>query len=192
MKAFTLWIWFVFSPCLLAAKLHIVTNKDEARAAFTLLNDIRAHPAKYRHSLHLGNISDITQTPLNWNDTLAHIAEQKARDMATRTYFSHVDPDGNGINYLLNAGGYWLNKAWLRHRSDNFFESICMGVTSGAEAINGLIIDENVPSLSHRKHLLGMGDWNVPLRDIGIGFVKREDGEDWETYVCIIIARHDW
>ncbi len=175
-------------------KRGIALDKNEAVKAFNLLNKIRANPESYARELHYRKSLDVQRRPLKWNATLAAVAEARVYDMAKRDYFSHVNPDGNAINYLVNKAGYKLNPDWLDDRRNNTFESIGMGIVGGEECIKVLIIDDGVPSLDHRKHLLGIGEWNASLVDIGIGYAKRQgkDEDDWETYICVVIAKHDW
>ncbi|HEX6429769.1 MAG TPA: CAP domain-containing protein [Niastella sp.] len=165
--------------------------KEEAQQAFQLLNTIRSNPEKYYKDLHLNAKLRITKTSLRWNDTLAKVAEAKALDMAKRNYFNHVNPDGYGINYFIQQSGYKLNADWLKDKKENFFESLASGHGSGAEAIKSLIIDAGDATKGHRDHLLGIGDWDATLVDIGIGFVK-SDGSQYQSYTVIIIAKHDW
>jgi uncharacterized protein YkwD len=129
---------------------------------------------------------------LIWNNTLASVAEAKAYDMAKRNYFDHIDPGGYGINYYINKAGYKLNAEWTQDKSDNSFESIVAGPEDGQAALKTLIMDNGVTSFGHRDHLLGIGDWNASLTDIGIGFARRDTGSDYTTYVSIIIAKHNW
>lgn len=165
--------------------------KEEALQAFQLINTIRSNPEKYYKELQLSSKLRITKTPLRWNDTLARVAEAKALDMAKRNYFNHVNPDGYGINFFINQSGYTLNSDWLKDKKENFFESIASGHDSGIAAIKSLIIDEGDDTKGHRNHLLGVTDWDASLYDIGIGFVK-SDGGDYQSYMCIIIAKHNW
>ncbi len=165
--------------------------KEEAQQAFQLLNTIRSNPDKYSKELHFSTKLGITKTPLRWNDTLAKVAEAKALDMAKRNYFDHVNPEGQGINYLINQSGYTLNADWLKNKKENFFESIGSGHDSGVAAVKSLIIDETDATKGHRDHLLGIGDWDSTLHDFGIGFVKC-DGGKYQSYICIIIAKHNW
>jgi uncharacterized protein YkwD len=165
--------------------------KEEAQQAFQLLNTIRSNPEKYYKNLHLNAKLRITKTTLRWNDTLAKVAEAKALDMAKRNYFNHVNPDGYGINYFIQQSGYKLNADWLKDKKENFFESLASGHESGAEAVKSLIIDAGDATKGHRDHLLGIGDWDATLVDIGIGFVKN-DGSQYPSYTVIIIAKHDW
>jgi uncharacterized protein YkwD len=165
--------------------------KEEGQQAFQLLNTIRSNPEKYYKELHLNSKLKITKAPLRWNDTLARVAEAKALDMAKRNYFDHVDPDGLGINYFINQSGYTLNSDWLKNKKENFFESIASGQDSGEAAIKAMIIDAGDTSMGHRDHVLGIGDWDASLHDIGIGFVKC-DGGKYQSYMCVIIAKHNW
>jgi uncharacterized protein YkwD len=168
-----------------------VADPGQARLAFELLNKIRQQPSDYYY-LGFNSSFPVMQTQLVWNDTLARVAEQKAMDMATKKYFAHVDPKGNGINYYINAAGYTLNPDWLKNRKMNNFESIQAGAAGGEDAIKRLITDAGVPSLGHRRHLLGSGRFYDQLSDIGIGFVWADSADRYNCYVSVIIAMHDW
>ena len=173
-------------------KNEIIIDKDEAQKAFDLLVDIRNNPDKYYKELNYKKGLKPSSIQLKWNETLAKVAETKAADMARRNYFGHVDPDGYGINYFINKSGYKLVPEWIKERNLNYFESIAVNYPNGEDAVKMLIIDKNTPSLGHRKHLLGLDNWNASLTDIGIGFCRRESGSKYKTYTCIIIAKHEW
>jgi uncharacterized protein YkwD len=170
----------------------IVLDKAEAKKAFSFLNDIRANPGNYYKELQFSKDLTVNKTALIWNDTLAKVAEAKAYDMASRNYFGHTDPDGFGINHYISSSGYKLNAAWTKNKTENYFESIIAQVSGGEDAIRKLIIDKDIPSLGHRKHLLGLEKWNASLVDIGIGFARRDSGSTYTNYVSVIIAKHDW
>ncbi len=168
-------------------------DKAEAQHAFHYLNQIRTNPAKFQQKFPFLSKHKITKKAVIWNEQLAKVAETKALDMANRKYFAHVDPEGYGMNYHIHNGGYKLHKDWLKTKRSNNFESLAYGLKDGESTINTLLIDKGIPGLGHRKHLLGIGDWNSSLTDIGIGFARIErDAGYQETYVCIIIAKHDW
>lgn len=171
---------------------NAVIDKEEAQKAFNFLNDIRINPAKHYSEFGFLRTTEVKNTSLLWNDTLAKAAEAKASDMADRNYYGHVDPDGFGMNHFIHKGGYKLNSNWIKDKSENYFESIAAGAASGEQVIRTFIIDKGVPSLGHRNHLLGVGDWNASLVDIGIGFARRESGSTYKTYICVLIAKHDW
>lgn len=170
----------------------IIIDKAEAKKAFELLKEIRRNPGNYSRELNFPKNTKPSAVQLKWNDKLAKVAEAKALDMANRNYFGHVDPDGFGINYFINKSGYALNAAWIKEKNTNYFESLAVNTPGGEESIKYLVIDARTPSLGHRKHLLGLDEWNASLTDIGIGFARRETGSKYKTYTCIIIAKHDW
>lgn len=174
------------------ADTPVVLDKEQARKAYVTLMDIRKNPDQY--FLQLGFDRDLqpSSVDLQWNDTLAKVAEAKAFDMATRDYFGHIDPEGFGINYLIDKAGYRLNPGWIISKSDNYFESLAANLVTGETAIKSLVQDSFTPSLGHRKHLLGLEEWNATLTDIGVGFARRDAGSRYRTYICVIIAKHDW
>jgi hypothetical protein len=170
----------------------IVIDKEAAYKAFATLQDIRKYPNKYFKELDFGTDIKTSTIQLEWNDTLAKVAEAKAFDMANRDYYGHVDPDGYGINHFISKAGYRLNPKWTAAKNDNFFESLTANIQSGEEAIKYLVKDSITPSLGHRKHLLGTDSWNSTMTDIGIGFARCDTGSFYQTYICVIIAKHDW
>ena len=169
----------------------VTMDYTEAQKAFELLNDIRMNPEKYHKILDYKKNLKVTRTRLAWNDTLAEVAEHKAFDMAQHNYFDHVDRKGYGINYYIEKAGYRMDDMWTKNPKNNFFESLCGGDETGEQVIIDLITDKDVESLKHRKHLLGVGEWYSTLKDIGIGFARREEGSFYTTYISIIIAKHD-
>ncbi|MDG4716680.1 CAP domain-containing protein [Winogradskyella marincola] len=171
---------------------NITIDKKEALKAFDLLNNIRVNPKEYENIFPFLKDAKVQKTKLVWNDTLALVAEKKAFDMADRNFYAHVDPSGYGINHYINKSGYKLNADWLEDKKANYFESIAVDTPDGYSAISIFINDHGVPSLGHRTHLLGLDEWNASLKDIGIGFVRREIGSDHKIYVCLIIAKHEW
>lgn len=187
MKAFFLFL----SICFFLKASPPSLDKAEAQKAFLLLNKIRTNPAAFADEMPF--LAEIDKKPpLSWNDTLAKVAEAKALDMATRKYVGHVDPDGYGLNYKINEAGYKLNAKWLSSKALNYFESIAAGAPNGEQAIRNLIIDKNVPGLGHRKHLLGLDEWAASLYDIGIGYARPDGNQQYLSYVCVIIAKHNW
>ena len=164
-------------------------DKAEAKEAFLLINLVRTNPEKFQKEFSF--LKEYKKMPrLLWNDTLAEVAEAKALDMARNNYFAHVDGKGFGMNYYINQAGYKLDSACLVNPRANRFESLNAGGLTGKEAVKMLLIDDGVPSLGHRKHLLGIDPWSATLYDIGIGFVRSEGNTAYKTYTCILIAKH--
>ena len=174
------------------AEKSIIIDKEEAQKAFVILQDIRKYPNKYFQQLHFDKDLKTSTAQLQWNDTLAKVAEAKAFDMANKNYYGHVDPDGFGINHFISKAGYKLNPKWTQTKADNYFESLTANITTGEEAIRYLVKDSITPSLGHRKHLLGLDSWNSTLTDVGIGFARKDSGSMYKTYICVIIAKHNW
>jgi len=183
------WLFSAFSAPL-PARPKI--DRQGAKAAFNLLNKVRQNPHAYRRELHLNPRMPITRTPLRWNATLANVAEKRAIDMARRDYFDHTDPDGFGPNHHISRAGYMLNPDWLKRRGANNFESIGANHPTAVAGVKAMIIGRNSPGYGHRKHLLGMDEWNGSLHDIGIGYVRVPSGSTYQSYLCILIAKHDW
>jgi uncharacterized protein YkwD len=166
-------------------------DTSEAHKAFLLINKIRKDHSPFDSALGLKDL-DISHFQLRWNDTLAKVAQNRAMDMLSRNYFRHTDPDGYGVNHYIQLAGYSLNKEWVRTKSANYFESIVANQEDGEDGVRILILDEGEPSKGHRDHLLGIGDWNSHLLDIGIGYAVCDDGCQYETYMSVVIARHSW
>ena len=163
---------------------------QQALRGFEYLKKVRKDPNAYTERLRV-SLKDIPAGPeLRWNDTLASVAEQKALDMASKSYFDGVDKDGYGINYYINKAGYRLADQYLKHKRDDDFEvMIAGGWKSGEEAIGGLITDKESSSGVDRKFLLAMTDFSIGLRDIGIGFVIGTKDTKYRYYTVVIIAK---
>jgi len=58
------------------------------------------------HSLINGERKKHGLLPLAWNDSLCSIARKHSSDMAQKTYFSHVSPDGHDFSYRYKQEGY--------------------------------------------------------------------------------------
>lgn len=173
------------------ASAQIKFLSDDAKKAADFLNQVRANPSAYSSDFGV-NLSDAEVMPaLVWNDVLAKVAMQKAKDMATREYFDHVTPEGDGINIMIHEAGYTLEQDWINSRASNYFESLSAGVSPGPAAIRDLIIDEGVNPPGHRQHLLGMRDFWKNCTDIGIGYVYNPNSV-YRYYMVVIIAKQSW
>jgi uncharacterized protein YkwD len=176
----------------------VIIDKTEAQTAFVYLNAIRINPNAY--STEIGDdLSYVTPIhTLAWNVILASVAENKAKDMAARNYFDHVDPDGNGLNILIDRAGYKLIPDFIKDKSQNYFESIAAGYDiygnkTGKEFIKMLILDDGLAKeqKGHRKHLLGIDAFWQNCYDIGIG-IARDPQTEYKNYCCIIIAKKQY
>ena len=164
----------------------------EARKAFDYLNKVRANPAAYSDECHV-DLSDVSPQPkLRWNKALAKAAQAKAEDMAARNYYEHTDPDGYGMNIKIVEAGYWLRADWCDEPDESYFESIVADRDTGIEGIQDMIADEGVDPPGHRIMLLALEDFRVDALDAGIGFALGKDYSDYSTYMCVLIAKHDF
>jgi hypothetical protein len=129
--------------------------------------------------------SDYSQrrSSLSYSPILARIARERAYDMAMRGYFSHVNPDGIGPNFLVTQAGYPLPDFYGSERSGNNIESIAAG--------NATVDDtwrQWMGSSGHRTHILGLKDFYAEQTDYGIGHAY-VPGSRYSHYWVVITAR---
>ena len=165
--------------------------REEAQKAFEYLNSMRLDPSRYSEEVGADLSYVEKRDQLAWNEILADVAVQKAIDMADRKYFSHVDPDGNGINIMIREAGYEIPDSWVEDATNNFFESLQAGTATGIKVINDLVEDRGTDPPGHRNHLLGIDEFWSNCTDIGIGMIKMP-GSKYRYYTCVIIAKHDF
>jgi hypothetical protein len=167
----------------------IYIDKQQEQKAFDLLNKIRKDPNSYteRYETSFRGISP--RAALNWNDSLTAVAERRALSMALRGYFDPVDPDGYGINYYVNKA-YGISDDLVKNKKQSNLEAIEGGAPSGELAIKNIVINKDHRGLDGRKLLLGEGDFNASLVDVGIGYVHGTGSTKYWSYTCVIIAKH--
>jgi hypothetical protein len=110
--------------------------------------------------------------PLAINEQLVESSGFHAKEMADHEYFGHTsEVTEDQPNQMAIDAGYPLPFP----AAANSIESIACGFGTGGDfsqaivALETLIVDEGVPSLGHRKHLLGIGSWAARI-EIGAGF----------------------
>jgi hypothetical protein len=166
----------------------VYIDKQQEQKAFIQLNKVRKDPNSYTERFEY-SLRGISPRPdLIWNDTLAAIAERKAMSMAARGYFGHVDPDGYGINYYINKE-YLLPDNLIKNKKQSELEAIEGGSPSGELAIRNIIINKDSRGEDGRKLLMGEGDFNASLMDVGIGYVHGTGSTKYRSYTCVIIAK---
>ena len=131
------------------------------------LNDARANPTAYGQSIGLDLSNVAASQPLAWDDRLVAAARGHSEDMNNRRFFNHTNPSGLGPGQRISNQGY-SNSGWA--------ESIAAGYSSTASALKGLIIDDGVPDLGHRRHLLAIDAAFRSHSQIGIGVVLNGSG----------------
>ena len=128
------------------------------------------------------NHPDQARLEMNCHPILARVARERALDLGTRNYFSHVNPDGYGPNYLVRQAGYELPSWWSTDPAANFIESIAGGYTTATSAWNGWL---NSPG--HRRHVLAEDDFWADQTNYGIGYAYVA-GSKYKHYWVFISA----
>jgi hypothetical protein len=166
----------------------VYVDKVQAQKAFVLLNKVRSDPNSYseRYGVSLRGIS--ARQGLVWNDSLAAVAERRAMSMAFKGYFGPVDPDGYGINYYVNKS-YPLSDDLIKNKKQSELEAIEGGAPSGEVAIKNIVTDKAHSGDTYRKLILGEGDFNSSLTEVGIGYVHGTGSTKYMSYTCIIVAK---
>ncbi len=118
------------------------------------------------------------------NATLAQVARERAGDMARRGYFSHVNPDGFGPNYLVTQAGYVLPAYYDPAPTGNSIESIAAGYGTPDAAWQGWM-----QSSFHRTHLLGLSAFFAEQIEYGIGYAYDPASPDDHYWVVITAKR---
>ena len=158
------------------------------QANFEELNAVRQNPAKYAAIYKVPALRQVPAKPaLVWDDTLARLAQRKAEDMAAKNYMEHVDKKGRGMNFYLWQANYPLPDFFSRDIRANNVESIAANTEGPVGFVQQLIIDQGVPSLGHRKHLLGLNDGSPPATQVGIGMAYNPNSK-YKYYCSILIA----
>jgi uncharacterized protein YkwD len=144
------------------------------------LNDARANPAAYGQSIGLDLSNVAPSPPLAFDPLLTEAARLHSMDMAARNYFAHNTPEGVDPGGQIAAVGY----AWT-----SWGQSIAAGslYPGPAEALAGLIIDNGVPDLGHRRHLLAIDPSFRSQTQVGIGILQNSAGY-YDNYYTIDTA----
>ncbi len=106
------------------------------------------------------------RSSLVWDSRLANAARARARDMATRGYLNHVDPDGYGPNEYITRAGYRLPLQWTAFKDANNVESYVAGLSDPEASFRWWM-----NSKKHVTHLLGFTDFYADQTRFGVGHV---------------------
>ncbi|HRV94874.1 MAG TPA: CAP domain-containing protein [Anaerolineae bacterium] len=132
----------------------------------------------------LGQDPQQQRPSLTCNYILAQVARDRAADMAERKYFSHVNPDGYGPNYLVEQAGYVLPDYYGDDPKANYIESIAAGNSTATATWQ----QQWMNSPSHREHLLGLNDFYKNQIEYGIGYAYDPDSP-YKYYWVVITAQ---
>lgn len=141
-------------------------NEQEQRIATLMLS----HP-------------DQQHPTLNCNPILATVARARAEDMGRRAYFNHVNPDGQGPNYLARQAGYPIPSQYNQEVNGNNIESIGAGANNADGMWNAWMVSEK-----HLTHILGSNEFFVQQNEYGIGFAQ-VPGSPYQYYWVVIISK---
>ncbi len=126
---------------------------------------------------------DQRRPSLTCHPILARVARERAEDMARRHYFSHVNPDGYGPNYLVRQAGYVLPSYYDTSPTANNIESIAAGYPTAEAVWNGWM-----NSSGHRTHLLGLHPFFAEQIEYGIGYAY-DPTSPYVHYWVVITAK---
>ena len=93
------------------------------------------------------------------------------------------------INYYVNKAAYPLSDDLLKNKKQSELEAIEGGAPSGEVAIKNIVVDKDHLGLDGQKLLLGEGDFNASLVDVGIGYVHGTGSTQHWSYTCVVIAK---
>jgi len=110
------------------------------------------------------------------------VARARAKDMAMRNYFSHVNPDGVAANYLLRQAGYQLPAWWGTDPTDNYVESIAAGYSSPSDTWT-----QWMNSPPHKEHLLAQNSFFATETHYGVGYYY-DPNSTYQYYWVVITA----
>ena len=120
---------------------------------------------------------------LDCNPILAAVARARAEDMGRRAYFNHVNPDGQGPNYLARQAGYPIPAEYNQEVNGNNIESIGAGPNNADGMWNGWMVSEK-----HLTHILGANEFFAQQSEYGIGFAQ-VPGSPYQYYWVVIISK---
>lgn len=101
-------------------------------------------------------------SPLSFTPELNRVASDRSKDMVTRHYFEHVDPDGHDPFYHMQQDGVNFMTAG---------ENIAMGQPTA-----NAVVDAWMHSAGHRANIL-----NPNFHHIGIGVARNANGQLYWT-----------
>jgi hypothetical protein len=175
------------SPPVSAAALPQERKMDEAAffplISFTEHTEPTRSPADDLADLIINHPEQV-RPAMYKNAILTQVAQDKAEDMARRSYFGHVTPEGFGPNYLVEQAGYALPDWYGQELDCNNIESLAGGFATPEDVLKSLLVSD-----MHRKHLLGTSWFFAEQLDYGIGYVYAP-GSDFGYYWVILTGRH--
>ncbi|MGI9432528.1 MAG: PKD domain-containing protein [Myxococcota bacterium] len=139
------------------------------------LNRARQDPAAYGDEIDLDLTGVLPRQPLALNINLTGSARFHAEEMLGHDYFAHtsevtgIGPNQMAVDHGYDVFGSGLGMPW---GTTNNIESIAFGQNLIADypaALELLIIDDGVPGVGHRMHLLAIAAGWQDHSEVGFG-----------------------
>jgi uncharacterized protein YkwD len=146
------------------------------------LNEARANPAAYGAAIGVDLSGVAPSQPLAFDSNMIGAARLHSQDMNDYSFFDHINLAGprvgQGPGERLDAAGV----PWT-----SWGESIAAGYATPADALAGLIVDQGVADLGHRRQLLAIDALFKSQNEVGIGIVQGGSGP-YQNYYTIDTA----
>ena len=143
----------VLASAIAAACLALPTFAIEPNANETALASLIASDAGQQRAT------------MTFHPLLNMVARFRARDMATRSYFNHLDPDGYGPNYIVRLAELDLPRYYGQDKTNNYIESI-----AGGNATAQATFAQWMASSGHKLHVLGESAFYREQTYYGVGY----------------------
>lgn len=117
---------------------------------------------------------------------LCKVARDRAMDMARRGYYSHVNPDGQAANFLVQRAGFLLPPNYDGSKTGNNIESLV--ATTGGDSAYAFTFWIN--SKEHRKHVFAEDNFHKNQTSVGVGFFRSPQAPFTKYYVLICAPKN--
>ena len=131
---------------------------------------------------------DQAHSALACHPILERVARERALDMATRGYESHVNPEGLGPNALVRQAGYPLSPSYSTRPDANSIEVMYFGYGFSATPNPDNPWNWWMNSTIHRTMLLGLDPFFQAQNEYGVGHVY-VPGSNYGHYWIVLTAR---
>ena len=166
--------------------------QEELQARIQYVRDNASSLASHIHRLINEERGENGLHPLEWDQRLANIALSHSRDMATRGYFDHVDPEGEdfadryrehgynlqtriGDQVLVGGENLFLNNVVNSYTYDRETQEVYEYQYNGLEELALSTVEGWMRSPGHRENIL------TPFTREGIGIYVSDEGKVYIT-----------
>ena len=171
---------FLSNPCRLA--LAALAFFSAAHSSVRASSSVTLVPQEQAIADYMASNSQQGRPQLILDPVIEGVARARAKDMAERNYFSHVNPDGVAANYLLRQAGYVLPAWWGGDPAANYVESIAAGYSQPSATWNAWMSDSG-----HKTHLLALNSFFATETHYGVGYYY-DPNSTYQYYWVVITA----